>query len=71
MIAGSRTPKVVEGSWDGNWAAILRLPSMAAAQAWYGSPEYRPLKQLRVDELTEAGGRVLLLQEFDPAGMGG
>ena len=60
MIAGSPSPKVLEGRWDDNWAAVLRFPSMAMAEAWYNSPEYRPLKELRINELTD-GGRVLLL----------
>ena len=60
MIAGSPAPKVVEGSWDGNWAAVLRFPSMTMAEAWYNSPEYQPLKDLRLNELTD-DGRILLL----------
>lgn len=60
MIAGSPTPKVLEGHWDYNWAAILRFPSMAMAEAWYNSSDYRPLKELRINELTE-GGQILLL----------
>jgi len=34
MIAGSPAPKVLEGRWDYNWAAVLRFPSMAMAEAW-------------------------------------
>ena len=60
MIAGTATPKVLEGEWDGNWAAILRFPSMEMAEAWYNSDEYQPLRDLRINELTEPG-RVLLL----------
>jgi len=60
MIAGSAMPKTLEGNWSGNWAAILRFPSMEMAEAWYGSEEYKPLKDLRMNELTDAG-RVLLL----------
>jgi uncharacterized protein (DUF1330 family) len=70
MIAGSATPKLLEGSWDGNWAAVLRFPSMEAAEAWYNSAEYRPLRDLRIEELTE-GGRVMLLEGFDPTSLGG
>ena len=70
MIAGSATPKLLEGSWDGNWAAVLRFPSMEAAEAWYTSAEYRPLRDLRIEELTE-GGRVMLLEGFDPTSLGG
>jgi uncharacterized protein (DUF1330 family) len=55
MIAGSAAPKVLEGDWDGNWAAVLRFPDMAAAEAWYNSTEYRPLRDLRKHELTESG----------------
>lgn len=60
MIAGSPAPKVVEGSWDGNWAAVLRFPSMEMAEAWYNSPAYRPLKELRINEL-QGDARILLL----------
>jgi len=59
MIAGTPAPTVLEGKWEGGWAAILRFPSMETAQAWYNSPEYQPLKELRVS-LSE-GEQVLLL----------
>jgi uncharacterized protein (DUF1330 family) len=61
MIAGTPTPKVLEGDWDGNWAAVLRFPSLAMAEAWYGSSDYRPLKDLRINELTD-NNRVLLIE---------
>ncbi len=70
MIAGSAAPKKLEGDWDGNWAAVLRFPSMEAAEAWYNSTEYRPLRDLRINELTDSG-RVVLLEEFDPTSLGG
>ena len=60
MIAGSPAPKVLEGAWNGNWAAVLRFPSLDMAEAWYASEDYRPLKDLRMNELTD-DGRVLLL----------
>ncbi len=66
MIAGTPTPKVLEGDWDGNWAAVLRFPSMAMAEAWYDSPEYQPLKHLRIGELTESG-QLLLVEGVSPA----
>ena len=69
MIAGSMSPKVMEGNWDGNWAAILRFPSIAMAEAWYNSSEYQPLKELRINEL-QTDGRVVLVEEFDPTGLG-
>jgi len=61
MIAGTPSPIVLEGEWDGNWAAILRFPSLKMAQSWYCSTDYQPLKELRVNELTE-GGQVLLIE---------
>ena len=70
MIAGSAAPKLLEGDWDGNWAAVLRFPSVESANAWYHSAEYRPLRDLRINELTD-GGRVMLVEQFDPSGMAG
>ena len=61
MIAGTPSPTVLEGKWDGSWAAILRFPSMKMAQAWYESPEYRPLKELRINGLTD-DGQILLVE---------
>jgi uncharacterized protein (DUF1330 family) len=53
------TAKVIEGEWDGNWAAVVRFKDMATAEAFYSSPEYKPLKELCTNELTESN-RVLL-----------
>ena len=53
MIAGSMTPTTKEGSFNGNWAAVLRFPSMEVAEAWYNSADYEPFKKLRIDELTD------------------
>jgi uncharacterized protein (DUF1330 family) len=61
MIAGTPAPTVLEGQWDGSWAAILQFPSMEMAKAWYDSPEYQPLKELRINELTESG-QILLIE---------
>lgn len=61
MIAGTPAPTVLEGKWDGSWAAILHFPNMEMAQAWYNSAEYQPLKELRINELTESG-QILLVE---------
>ena len=61
MIAGTPAPIVLEGEWDGNWAAILRFPSLEMARSWYNSTEYQPLKELRVNELTDSG-QILLIE---------
>jgi len=61
MIAGTPAPTVLEGKWDGSWAAVLRFPSLEMAQSWYNSSEYQPLKELRIKELTESG-QILLIE---------
>jgi uncharacterized protein (DUF1330 family) len=60
MIAGSPTPTTKEGSFSGNWAAVLRFPSMEVAEAWYASADYEPYKNLRIDELTDFGSLVFV-----------
>jgi len=70
MIAGSPTPQTKEGGFDGNWAAVIRFPSMQVAQAWYDSEEYRPFRDLRIKELTSAGSLVFL-DSFGPAASAG
>jgi uncharacterized protein (DUF1330 family) len=60
MIAGSMTPSTKEGSFSGNWAAVLRFPNMAVAEAWYDSADYEPFKNLRINELTDFGSLVFV-----------
>jgi uncharacterized protein (DUF1330 family) len=60
MIAGSTMPATIEGDFDGNWAAVLRFPSLAAAHAWYNSAEYEPFRQMRLHELTESSSLVFI-----------
>jgi uncharacterized protein (DUF1330 family) len=37
----------LEGSIDWNRVVIIEFPSVAAAKAWYESPDYQPLAKLR------------------------
>ena len=62
MIAGTPEPNVKEGDWTGNWAAVLRFPSIEAAEGWYNSEEYQPYKDLRINELQSEAGRVVIIQ---------
>lgn len=39
--------EVVEGDWPEWRHVVLEFPSVQQARAWYDSPEYTPLKQLR------------------------
>jgi hypothetical protein len=61
ILAGTPTPNVLEGQWDANWAAILKFPNTEMAKTWYHSAEYQPLKELRINELTEYG-QVLMIE---------
>jgi uncharacterized protein (DUF1330 family) len=40
--------EVVEGDWQPPRIAILQFESMAQAKAWYASPEYRALLDVRL-----------------------
>lgn len=46
LVRGGATD-VLEGEWAPKRMVILEFPSMAQLKAWYRSPEYRPLLQLR------------------------
>jgi len=61
MIAGTPVPKIKEGDWNGNWAAVLKFPTMEAAEGWYNSEEYQPYKSIRINELQSEEGRVVIL----------
>lgn len=60
MIAGSMTPTTKEGSFGGNWAAVLRFPSMEVAETWYESADYETYKSLRINELTDFSSLVFI-----------
>jgi uncharacterized protein (DUF1330 family) len=46
LVRGGAT-EVLEGEWTPKRLVILEFPTMAKAKAWYGSPEYAPLLDLR------------------------
>ena len=39
--------EVLEGNWTSKRVVILEFPDMAQLKAWYDSPEYRPLREIR------------------------
>jgi uncharacterized protein (DUF1330 family) len=39
--------EVLEGSWVPSRVVILEFPDMARLKAWFDSPEYRPLREIR------------------------
>jgi uncharacterized protein (DUF1330 family) len=38
---------VLEGDWQPRRVVILEFPDVARLKAWYHSPEYRPLIEIR------------------------
>ncbi|GLX77216.1 hypothetical protein tinsulaeT_05560 [Thalassotalea insulae] len=40
--------QIKEGSWSPVMPVIIKFPTMEAANAWYDSEEYAPLKALRM-----------------------
>jgi uncharacterized protein (DUF1330 family) len=41
------TAETLEGTWRPNRTIVLEFPSMDALRAFWGSPEYRPLRAIR------------------------
>jgi len=40
--------EVMEGDWVPKRLVILEFPSVAQLKAWYNSPEYKPLLEIRL-----------------------
>jgi uncharacterized protein (DUF1330 family) len=62
-------PERLEGDWGCNWTVVIKFPSKAVAIAWYNSPGYAPLRELRINELTD-GGSLVLAEGFDLSTLG-
>lgn len=54
---GAVEPK--EGGWSPKRVVTLEFPSMDQAREWYGSPEYKPLLEMR---LKAASARLILVE---------
>jgi uncharacterized protein (DUF1330 family) len=46
-LAAAVAPEVVEGDPGLRSVVLIEFPDAASARAWYDSPAYRPLKELR------------------------
>jgi uncharacterized protein (DUF1330 family) len=46
-VARGGAVDALEGDWAPKRLTILKFDSVAQAKAWYESPEYRPLRDLR------------------------
>jgi uncharacterized protein (DUF1330 family) len=57
-LAITDNPELLEGEWHGPRTIIVEFESLAAAQAWYHSPEYQAVILLRQGAL-EANGVIV------------
>ncbi|HEX3803419.1 MAG TPA: DUF1330 domain-containing protein [Solirubrobacteraceae bacterium] len=49
VLAARGAVQALEGDWLPQSVTILRFEDRAALMRWYESPEYAPLKQMRLD----------------------
>jgi uncharacterized protein (DUF1330 family) len=62
IVVKSDEPEVIEGEWPHERLVLLRFPSREALHAWYSSPHYRDVGELR---LTASRGRMACFTEFE------
>ena len=48
IIRGGET-KVLEGNWEYPRTVVIKFPSYEKALEWYNSDEYKPIKQIRLE----------------------
>ena len=66
VVIATTDAQPLEGDDQANWTVLLKFPSSERARAFYESPAYTPLKDLRIDALTEAN-QVVLVSQPDPS----
>ncbi len=49
VLAARGSVHALEGGWEPQSVTILRFDDRAALMRWYESPQYAPLKQMRLD----------------------
>ena len=47
IIAATTEAEILEGSWDGNWSVIVKVPSSDIAKKLYYSDKYAPFRKAR------------------------
>jgi len=62
MIRGGEY-EVLEGQWPDRRHVVLEFDSKDAAMAWYNSPEYTPLKAMR---LAASDGNAIIIEGHAP-----
>ena len=48
IVRGGET-KVLEGTWTYSRTVVIKFPSYEKALEWYNSDEYKPIKQIRLE----------------------
>ena len=51
--------QIKEGKWDFSRNVIIEFPSYEIALKWYNSDEYKPIKQMRLDN---AEGNLIIVK---------
>ncbi|MDX8516411.1 DUF1330 domain-containing protein [Mesorhizobium captivum] len=64
-LARGGATKVLEGDWEPHRLVIIEFPDMTSLIAWYDSPEYARLKELR---FRCAKTRIIALEGVPPVG---
>ena len=49
---------VVEGSWQYPRTVVIKFPTYEKALEWYNSEDYKPIKQIRLDN-AESNGMII------------
>ena len=53
ILAANKKEVLVEEQEEGNWTVLIEFVSGKDAYEFYASPEYAPLKKMRLEELTD------------------
>jgi uncharacterized protein (DUF1330 family) len=54
IIVASRDAEVLEGTWQGNWTVVVKVPSAEAARELYESDRYAPFRAARQGALANS-----------------
>jgi uncharacterized protein (DUF1330 family) len=49
IVSARAAVHVLEGDWHPHSVTLLKFDDMQSLMAWYDSPEYAPLKQMRLE----------------------
>ena len=64
FLARGGAGEAKEGGWTPSRVVIIEFPSLAAANAWYDSPDYQAALKVRMANST---GRVIIVEGAPPA----